>query len=76
MFRTGRVARKGRVVTTWLRELRLPPPERRAARAERAAEHHMRRERDSQHTAERRAAAAAAERGRQENKTGFGGYSG
>ena len=76
MFRTGRIARNGHVVSTWLRELRLPPPERRAARAERAAERQMRRERDSQRTAERRAAAAAAERGRQENKTGFGGYSG
>ena len=73
MFRTGRIARRGRQAATWLGEWRLSPPERRAARAEREAERQMRRERDSQHSAEQRAAAAAAERGRQENKTGFPG---
>ena len=46
MFRTGRIARRGRAMTTWVRERRLPAPERRAAQAERAAERQMRRERD------------------------------
>jgi hypothetical protein len=62
MFRTGRIARRGRAVSTWVRERRLPPPERRAAQAERAAERRMHRERDNEHSAAIRAAALEAER--------------
>ena len=76
MFRTSRMARRGRAVLTWLGEWRLPGPERHAARSARAAEQQMRRERDSQHRNEQRAAALAAEANRQENKTGYGGFSG
>jgi hypothetical protein len=57
-------------------EWRLPGSERRASRSERAAERQMRRERDSQQRNEQRAAALAAEADRQENKTGYGGFSG
>jgi hypothetical protein len=73
MFRIGRIAKRGRVISTWVRERRLPRPERRAARAELAAERQMRAERDNRQTPERRAGARAAERARQENKTGFPG---
>jgi len=71
MLRTGRIARRGRVVLTWVRERRLPPPERRAAQAERAAERQMRRERDNQHSLERRAAALKADQGRSGSGGGF-----
>ena len=70
MFRTGRIARRGRVVTTWIRERRLPAPERRAAQAERAAERQMHRERDNEHSAAIRAAALEAERRRDQNLGG------
>jgi hypothetical protein len=60
MLRTGRSARRGRVVLTWVRERRLPAPERRAAQAERQ----MRRERDNDQSAAIRAAAVEAERRR------------
>jgi hypothetical protein len=67
MLRTGRIARRGRTMLTWTRELRLPPPERRAAKAERASERQMRRERDNQESATIRAAAIEAERRRYPN---------
>jgi hypothetical protein len=64
MFRTSRMARRGRAVATWVRERRLPAPERRAAKAARATERQMRRERDNEETAAARAAAVEAERRR------------
>jgi hypothetical protein len=70
MLRTGRSARRGRVVLTWVRERRLPAPERRAAQAERAAERQMRRERDNDQSAAIRAATLEAERRRYQNYTG------
>ena len=69
MFRTGRIARRGRAVTTWVRERRLPAPERRAAQAERAAERQLRRERDNEQSATIRAAALEAERRRYQSYT-------
>jgi hypothetical protein len=73
MFRTGRIARRGRATLTWLRETRLPRDERRAARAERAAERQMKLERDNPYSAERRADAAAGARGRRPDDFGIGG---
>jgi hypothetical protein len=67
MLRTSRIARRGREMLTWTRELRLPPPERRAAKAERAAERQMRCERDNEQSAVIRAAAVEAERRRYSN---------
>jgi hypothetical protein len=67
MLRTGRIARRGRTMLTWTRELRLPPPERRAAKAERESERQMRRERDNEHNAAARAAALEAEAQRYKN---------
>jgi hypothetical protein len=64
MFRTSRMASRGRVALTRIRDRRLAPPERRAAKAERAAERQLRRERDNEHSAAGRAAALEAERRR------------
>jgi hypothetical protein len=76
MLRTSRTARRGRAALTWMGEWPLPGPERRAARSARAAERQMRLERDNEHRNEQRAAARTAESNRQENKTGYGGFSG
>jgi hypothetical protein len=67
MFRTGRIARRGRHAATWVAEWRLSPPDRRAARAERAAERQINRERDNAQSAAIRAAALEAERHRQQS---------
>jgi hypothetical protein len=72
MFRTSRMARRGRRAATLILELRLPRDERRAARAERAAERQMNLERDNPHSAERRADAAKGERGRKPDDFGIG----
>jgi hypothetical protein len=73
MFRTSRMARRGRRAATWIGELRLPRDERRAARAERAAERQMNLERDNPYSAERRAdAAKGAHSARVDDYGGFG----
>jgi hypothetical protein len=75
MFRTSRMARRGRRAATLILELRLPRDERRAARAERAAERRMNLERDNPYSAERRADAAKGERGQRVDDFGpFGGW--
>ena len=67
MFRTGRIARRGRTTLTWIGERRLPGDERHAARAERETERQMRRERDNDQSAAIRAAALEAEARRDRN---------
>jgi len=74
MFRTSRMARRGRRVATVILELRLPRDERRAARAERAAERQMNLERDNPYSAERRADAKAAERDARVDQWGGSGW--
>jgi hypothetical protein len=72
MFRTSRMARRGRRAATWINELRLPRDERGAARAERAAERQMNLERDNPYSAERRADAAKGKRGMGADDFGIG----
>jgi hypothetical protein len=74
MFRTSRMARRGRRAAARILELRLPRDERRAARAERAAERQMNLERDNPYSAERRADAAKGRRSGRVDEFGGGGW--
>ena len=72
MFRTSRLAYRGRAAATWLNELRLPRDKRRAARAERATLRQIDLERDNPYSAERRADARAGERMSKPDNIGLG----